>query len=144
MVMMPRANAKINRSQITLLHVAKSKVGLTEQEYRDLLGRYGRTTSTDLTTEELEDLMRHLKGCGFQAREAVPGAPEISKQPETKQRHLRKIWALLKKQALPWSYADGVAGRMHQVAKAIWCTPEQLHKIVIALEYRAKKEEKTS
>lgn len=135
-----RPNAKINRSQIALLHVAKSKVGLSEQEYRDLLGRYGVATSKDLNSEQLEELIRHLKDCGFQMQSSVPGAPEIEKQPAAKRPNLRKIWALLKKQGLPWSYADGVAWRMHQVTKTIWCTPEQLHKIVIALEYRAKQE----
>lgn len=138
------ASVKINKSQIALLHVAKSQVGLDEEEYRDLLGRYGVTSSKDLRPAQLEELIAHLKACGFQMRSSVPGALEIEKQPRDKRPNLRKIWALLKKQGLPWSYADGVAWRMFQLTKAAWCSREQLHKIVIALEYRAKQEAQPS
>lgn len=139
-----RANAKINRSQISLLHVAKAQAGLTEEEYRDLLGRYGVSTSKDLTANQLEKIITHLEGCGFHRRESVSGAPNIGKQPQEKQANLRKIWALLKKQNLPWKYADGCAWRMFQLTKAVWCDRSQLHKIVIALEYRGKQEGQTS
>ena len=37
--------------------------------------------------------------------------------------------------AKPWEYADGMAKKMFKVEKLIWCTPQQLHKLVAALEY---------
>jgi len=137
---MKKANAKIGRSEIALIHVAKKQLNPAEEEYRAWFERYGKESSKDLTRGEFGSLLRHLEVCGFRYLPSVPGTPDLNRQPQEKQENLWKIWALLKAQKLPWKYADGVAWRMHQVTKAIWCTPEQLHKLVIALEYRAKKE----
>jgi phage gp16-like protein len=52
-----------------------------------------------------------------------------------------KIRALLINDAggpLPDTYADAIARQMFKVERFEWCTPEQLHKIVQALEVKKR------
>jgi hypothetical protein len=56
----------IKKSQIALIHVAKSKLGLTEEEYRTILRVHGGVeTSVDLDEWGLEKVMRLLRDLGF-------------------------------------------------------------------------------
>ena len=56
-----------------------------------------------------------------------------------KGRLLKKIEALLAEAGRPWKYAHGMARRMFTIERVQWCEPFQLHKIVAALIYDAKR-----
>jgi phage gp16-like protein len=134
----------ITAAQNRLLHVARRQLGLSEEVYRDLLARFGggAASAKDLNREQFGELMDYLGTCGFKSKAAVPGAPNLNRQPQEKRPYLNLIWQLLKKQQLPWKYADGVAWRMFQITRTVWCSPEQLRKVAAALEYRDRQEEK--
>jgi phage gp16-like protein len=40
----------------------------------------------------------------------------------------------------PWSYADALAKRICKVDKIIWVPGDQLHKVIAALRYQARRE----
>ena len=133
---------KIGKREITLVHVAASKLGLSEDEYRAALSRVGVTTSTDLTPAKYRELMDHFKQCGF-----TPAPKKSSgqtwrnrKQPQAKEPLLKKIGALLLDLELPWAYADSMALRMFKIPKVLWLSPQQLHKMAAALEYHKKRQ----
>lgn len=57
----------INRIQIKLIHIAKAKLHLSDDEYRTMLSdRYWVNTSKGLSYDDASDLIDHLKSLGFQ------------------------------------------------------------------------------
>jgi hypothetical protein len=57
---------KISKKEIALIHVAKSQLGLSEDEYRDLLRSVaGVESSRDLTPPGLQKLLARFKEMGF-------------------------------------------------------------------------------
>lgn len=58
----------IDRTQVKLIHIAKSKLGMSDEEYRTLLmerypGCFG--SCKDLSYDEATDLIDHFKKLGF-------------------------------------------------------------------------------
>jgi phage gp16-like protein len=130
----------ITNKQKALIHIAKQKVGMSDEEYRDLLGGFGVTSSKDLTHGKFDSLMTHFKGLGFRQ---APGKPYKQLHPiGSKKRLLYKIEAQITEMNLSWKYVDGMAKKMFGVDRMIWCVPQQLHKIVAALNYHQKRIEK--
>jgi len=68
----------IKKSQIALIHVAKSKLGLSEDEYREILKGHGNVeSSVDLDQWGLEKVMKLLADLGFK-RKRKPHRPDLS------------------------------------------------------------------
>jgi len=124
----------IGTRQIRLVHVAKTKLGLTDDEYRAALSASGAASSKDLTWEQYRDLMAHFAQCGF----VVQGAP--ASQPDNTPPLLRKIHRVLEAEDKPRAYADSMASRMFKIDKAAWCNGEQLRKILAAMIYHQKRQ----
>lgn len=64
----------IDRKQLQLVQVARRKLGLTDDEYRDILANVaGVQSATELTNESLDRLMAHFRKLGFvsDARRAI-------------------------------------------------------------------------
>ena len=62
---MPKFNKKLNL--IKLIHVAKTKLGLEDDVYRDILeSSTGKTSSKLLTPAQLEAVFDRLKQLGFE------------------------------------------------------------------------------
>lgn len=64
-----RANSNsITRKQIALLHVAKRDLGLTDDDYRAILARYGRCESAaELSAPGFTAVMKYLTALGFRS-----------------------------------------------------------------------------
>lgn len=101
----------LTRSQITILHVAKSQLALDDETYRDALEAHGNARSArDLTYDGFRAVMTHFERCGFKrlgGRKAgrlgsqEARKPEASgQQPATRrpgmatERQIKKIYAL--------------------------------------------------
>jgi phage gp16-like protein len=52
---------------------------------------------------------------------------------------LQKIEAYLAEAKRPWTYVNAMAKRMFKIERVQWCNPGQLHKIIAALEYDARR-----
>lgn len=58
--------AKIDRKKSALVHLAKSRLGMTDQEYREVLAEYADAASaSDLTDEGFDRLMAYFRTRGF-------------------------------------------------------------------------------
>ena len=127
----------ITNKQKALIHIAKQKTGMSDQEYRDLLGSFGVASSKDLTHGKFDSVMKHFKDLGFKQ---TPGKPYKNLHPiGSKKRLLHKIEAQITEMNLSWKYVDGMAKKMFGVDQVIWCVPQQLHAIVAALNYHQKR-----
>ncbi len=70
----------ITKAPITLLHVAKGKLGWDDDLYRSALVRIaGVTSSKELDREGFEAMMGSAEYCGF--RPLAPGAPRYGNRP---------------------------------------------------------------
>lgn len=62
------ASSSVTKKQIALLHVAKRDLGLTDDDYRAILARYGRAESTaDLTQSGFTAVMKYFTALGFRS-----------------------------------------------------------------------------
>ena len=88
----------LSKGQKAALHVAKGKLALSDDEYRDALEAYGGVrSSTKLDYDGFRAVMRHFEGCGFKSRRSGNG----SRRPEAgghrpgmaSDKQIRKIYA---------------------------------------------------
>ena len=81
---------------IRLIHIAKQQVGMSEGEYRTLLATVsrGKTSSKDLTAEQLETVLRHMKAQGFEVSQS-PSRAEEWQGFATQYDKLRDLWKKL-------------------------------------------------
>ena len=85
---------------IRLIHIAKQQVGMSEGDYRTMLATVsrGKTSSKDLTAEQLETVLRHIKAQGFEVSQS-PSRAEEWQGFATQYDKLRDLWKKL--------YAEG-------------------------------------
>ena len=119
---------KLPRNKIAVIHVAKSKTGMTEEEYRALLGSVGVKSSKDLNGKTFQAVMSRFESLGFRStsRHQRPHVP-------SKKKLLGKLNAVLADMGLKQGYADAMARNMFGIDQASWLKDRQLYKLVQAL-----------
>ncbi len=131
------------------VHIAKKQLGLTEEEYRDMLdARFGRDSAGELKMSELEALLRHMAGLGWKEGRARAGKADRHGTPRglrakgsgsSTTQLLSKIEALLAEKGrvdgkhVPWSYAAAILKRQSGVERLEWATPHDLRGVIAAL-----------
>lgn len=140
------ANTKISGKQIALMKVAQKQLGMPDDTLIDILAAFGAQSKKDLTNRQFDELMAYFKKLGFKKKyqPKVKKAPDISRQSESKQVMLGAIETTLAALGKSWRYADGVARKMFGVEQVVWCSPEQIHKILQALKISQKREQSKS
>jgi len=127
----------IRRSDLAIIHIAKKQLGLDDETYRAMLLQHGGVNSSkDLSATGAERVIKHLKASGFKAE------PKYGKRPKHRPgcgAMMDKVEALLADRKLPWSYAQVMAKHMFNVEKLEWLEPEDLHKLVAALQIDANR-----
>jgi len=61
---------------LALVHIAKKQLGLSDDEYREILGHWGASSAGALGVFELEDLVKYFESVGFKRKPC----PEKKKQ----------------------------------------------------------------
>ncbi|WP_124339807.1 gp16 family protein [Pseudomonas chlororaphis] len=132
----------MNRRNLDLskIHIAKKDLGLDDDTYRALLVRVaGVRSAKDLAPKQIGQVLAEFTRLGWQpskvkakGRKAPAPAPDRAKL-------IAKVEAFLAEAQRPWEYADGMAKRMFKVERAEWLDPAQLHKMVAALTYDARR-----
>jgi phage gp16-like protein len=129
----------IDNKKKSLIHVAKTKVGMSEDEYRAMLEGFGVASSSELSQTGFEAVMKHFEKLGFVARK------KFNRPADSKKRLMSKVEAIKADMKLPAAYLDAMSLRMfknkdgHPVASYRWLDAHQLHKLVAALSYHQKK-----
>jgi phage gp16-like protein len=143
----------LTRKQISLIHVAKQKLGMKEDEYKAMLSRFGVFSSLDLKPEQFDECIRLMRGWGFEGGgqkaagsrtddggRTTEGGFSNPPKDDDKSRLLGKIGALLRVLELPWNYADGISMNMFRVRKVKWLHGGQLRRVVAALVYHQNRQ----
>ena len=85
-------NKKLNL--IKLIHVAKTKLGLDDDVYRDILeSTTGKTSSKLLTPAQLEAVLDRLKQLGFEVESNKTGVKNLASDAQSKL--IRHLWLQL-------------------------------------------------
>jgi phage gp16-like protein len=137
------------KSMLAKIHVAKKQLGLTDDDYRDVIeAQTGERSASQLNNRQLDQLLRHFSGCGWQersmrVRKNDAGAP--TEKAMNSKALLSKIEALLAEigsqegKHVPWSYAAAILKRMYKVDKLEWAKPDQLRGVIAALHSKLAK-----
>jgi phage gp16-like protein len=138
------------RRELAQIHIAKAQLGLDDDTYRAMLWTVGRVYSAaDLDWAGRKTVLEHLKARGFKARVSAKkvsrdtGWGWVNNASADRQAMLRKIAVVLKDADREKAYVDAMAKQMFGVDLVEFCQPDQLRRIVSALEYdRRRREEK--
>jgi len=131
--------------QLAAIHVMASKrLHLDRETYVALLQRVAGVDSAGKLDSRgrasVLDELRRLAGEGQQQmRNAVnlPDAPQNVREETAGM--VAKVGALLAELGKSWNYAHGTAKRMFKVQRVEWLRPDQLHKLVAALQISANR-----
>lgn len=129
-------NLSHERLRLTrLVHVARRELGMDDDAWRALLReRFLVASSADLSLGKLDELLAHLKKCGFKVKAKKLPTPHKSLA-HSKQEIEAKIAVQLKTLGKPWPYAHAVARRIHPEVSAFeFLTAGQLGDVSSALQ----------
>jgi len=129
----------INNRQKALVHVAKAQLGLSDEDYREILAGYGVASSRELTERQFNELMKFLGRLGFQRRPPAARRRGQEVYGDERSRYLAAIERLLVEKNLPWNYAHAIGENMFGVRRLEWLEPERLQKVMVALIYHKRR-----
>ncbi|WP_136414794.1 regulatory protein GemA [Herbaspirillum sp. ST 5-3] len=139
------ATKDTNRNkEIRLIQIAKRQLNMDDDVYRGLLREVGGVdSSTRLDAAGRGRLLDRFARLGFvstaRAKRAAKGSMNVAPD---RAKLLAKIDALLLSQGRDRRYVEeGMVQRICKVDSLSFCTPEQLVKLVAALQYDKKRHE---
>lgn len=71
---------KITPKQRALIHVAKSHLGMSDEDYRELLRQFGVKSSNDLSRAQFKELLECFVELGFKAPEFNPATGRMGRE----------------------------------------------------------------
>ena len=137
--------------ELAQIHIARDQLGMAEDSYRDILFTVARVRSAaDLDWAGRKAVLDHFKACGWKAS-APKAGKENGKRPNEwafvdrsgveRQPLLRKIIMLARAAGYGRRYVDGIAAKMFNIERLEFCAPDQLYRIVTALEFDRRRRE---
>jgi len=121
-------------AQIAKIHIAKAQLGMDDETYRAFLMRVaGVQSSKPLTPKQLGRVLFELEKLGFKPTISKKAGRARPKLPQSRQKILAKIEALLSEAGRPFAYADGMAQQMFKRQRLEWLTDRELYKLMQAL-----------
>jgi len=102
---------------LALVHIAKKQLGLSDDEYRDVLGHWGASSAGALAVFELEDLVKYFESVGFR-RTKVSGVRCQGKQAGALRARIRETAAELENGE---ARLAGLVKSVCKVERLEWC-----------------------
>jgi len=131
-------------AQIAKIHIAKAQLGMDDETYRAFLQRVaGVQSSKQLTPKQLGRVLFELEKLGFKPTSSKKAGRARPRLPESRQKILAKIEALLAEAGRPFSYADGMAQQMFKRKRLEWLNDIELYKLMQALIIDANRRKRT-
>ncbi|WP_448093570.1 gp16 family protein [Pseudomonas lini] len=126
--------------QLSKIHIAKKDLGLDEETYRSILGRVaGVRSAKDLNPRQIGHVLAEFARLGWTSTSAKQTGRKAPTPAPDREKLMGKVEAFLAEAKRSWAYADGMAMRMFKVERVEWLDPQQLHKMVAALTYDARR-----
>ena len=113
------AGKKIDRRKklIQLIHVAKSKLQMSDGDYRALLnGVGGKASSAELTVAELEQVLRAMKSLGFTVKKLPVTELDRGLASDAQLAYIKGMWELVSREKTERSlnrFVRRITGAVH-------------------------------
>lgn len=128
---------------LSKIHIAKKDLGMDDDTYRAVLSRVaGVRSAKDLNPRQSAAILAEFARLGWKPAAKMAGRKPPDPAPD-RAKLIGKIEAFLSEAKRSWAYVDGMALRMFKVERVEWLDPGQLHKLVAALTYDAKRHKRT-
>ena len=86
---------------IQLIHIAKGQLGLDDDTYRAaLLGSAGKTSCSQMSIPELNQVLEHFKKAGFKTKAKRRVSPKSDPKQHGEINKIRAIWITMHKQGI--------------------------------------------
>lgn len=126
----PQRNAELAK-----IHLAAKELGLDREAYECMLWTVARVRSAkDLDSAGRRAVLDHLKARGFKGRAKGRSTPA-----DDRAALINKIRRQMTEANVFSNYVDGMSKKMFQVERFEWCDPDQLRRLVAALNYHIKR-----
>ncbi|GHB24221.1 gp16 family protein [Salinicola rhizosphaerae] len=130
----------IHRGKLAQIHIAKAQLGLSDDEYRALLGRVaGVSSAKQLTNRNVGAVINEFQRLGWTPKSTNKAGRKAPRPPRSRAAVMGKVEALLADSNRPWAYADGMAQRMFSVDRIDWLDDDQLVRLMQGLVIDAKR-----
>lgn len=118
---------------IRLIHVGKTKVGLSDSDYRHLLySTTGKSSSLAMNLSELEAVLKAIKGLGFEVK-TMPVKPEdVGRASFDQINYIKGLWELsarVKTEAALNAFVKKITG----VPFLGWLDKKDAQKVILAV-----------
>ena len=142
------ADQPINKAQTKIIHTLKGKLGLSDSDYRERLGRMGVKSSKELTFEQAKRFIKRLKRdeakCSGKAYAGSSGGSgHISRAQMDK---IRAMWAEISYLEDPDAREAGLYAlvkKLYHVEFLSWLSHSEVSKLIKTLEVmKAQKADK--
>ncbi|MCG8635427.1 MAG: regulatory protein GemA [Desulfobacterales bacterium] len=120
----------MNRGQLAVIHIAKKQVGMTEEEYLDLLGSVRVESAKDLTPKTFNIVMNHFEQLGFVSKSKSRSKRRVENPATEKEALMGKLEALILATGKSWAYVDGIAKKRFKVESVRFLDTTALYKVV--------------
>ena len=128
---------------IAKIHVAKTQLGLDDDNYRAILQRItGQNSAKDCNLLQLQRVMAEMERLGFKPTRKHIGAVPLHLADTTPL--INKLAALLATSGKSWEYANGIAKQMFNREQVNQLDAMQLRKVIIAMNVHTAKQQVAS
>lgn len=130
-----------NKKQRQLIGIACGQLGIDKETKADMLiARFGKSSTCDISEAQANDFLKELRLKGFKSKpRRFPGRPNFGALDISQVALMKKIEAYLAEAKRPWKYGHGLAKKIVKRDRLEWCKAHELHKIVAAMEYDARR-----
>ncbi|MEI7036463.1 regulatory protein GemA [Fulvimonas yonginensis] len=132
--------------QLAAIHVLASKrLRLDRETYELLLQRVaGVSSSADLDARGRAKVLDEMRRLADEGEKQMDNAVSLPDAPQNVRDEVAgmvaKVGAILAELGKGWNYAHGTAKRMFKTDRVEWLRPDQLHRLVAALQISANRQ----
>lgn len=141
------------KAELATIHAAAHELGMADEVYRSMLERVtGLDSSKDMDATQRHAVIDELRRLG--AKKSLRNAERATYLRKFKGKPasvtpdmlpmIGKVSALLTAGEKPWAYAHAIAKRMFNTERVEWLRPDQMHKLVAALNIALRRNKKRS
>jgi phage gp16-like protein len=131
----------LSNRQLALIHVAKTRIGMADPEYRALLSGFGVESSKQLRQGQFDSVMKQFAKLGFASTRPTRkrNTRDQHDQRSSRERLRAKVSAILRDLQLTDSYADAIAKNRFGTDAWRWLKTDDLYKLTAMLAYHQQR-----
>lgn len=125
----------ISAKQLGLLHVAKSKLALDDETYRDILWRFGQCeTGKDLDRKDFDKVLKHFSTLGFHTKSRDGFGTRAGMASPAQVELIRSIWQAIQGEDHKELHLNAWLSKYHTVSAMRFLSAKKAGSVITALK----------